>query len=78
MIAIPVKTTPTLEFGKPRVLFDGAYVVATNYLWIPDYDVAPDGRFMMIKWSEEELAPPSIHVVLNWFEELKQRVPVVN
>ena len=36
-------------------------------------------RFLMIKESEEqEEAPTQINVVLNWFEELKQRVPTRN
>jgi hypothetical protein len=44
------------------------------------YDVSPDGqRFLMIKGvttNEQGQTPPSenIVVVLNWFEELKQRV----
>jgi hypothetical protein len=42
-------------------------------------DIAPDGhRFLMIKESgaaEDRSAPAQIHVVLNWFEELKARVP---
>ena len=42
-----------------------------------DYDIAPDGeRLLMVlpaDGSDEEL--PSIHIVLNWFEELKERVP---
>jgi hypothetical protein len=38
-----------------------------------DYDLAPDGRFLMVKRSAEE--QPRLHVVLNWQEELKQRVP---
>ncbi len=41
-----------------------------------NYDVAPDGRrFVMIKESEQESASVQINVVLNWFEELKRRVP---
>ena len=44
------------------------------------YDVSPDGqRFLMVKEhaTESTPAPPStaIVVVLNWAEELKQRVP---
>ena len=38
----------------------------------------PDGqRFLMLKPNEQQ-APSvtQIHVVLNWFEELKRRVPV--
>jgi hypothetical protein len=40
------------------------------------YDVAPDGRFLMIKdiaAIDQTSAPASMIVVLNWFEELKQR-----
>jgi hypothetical protein len=29
----------------------------------------------MVKGSEQEAAPTQINVVLNWFEELKQKVP---
>ena len=46
------------------------------------YDVAPDGRFLMIKQGElggeEHATPPHIIVVQNWFEELKTRVPTDN
>ena len=43
-----------------------------------NYAVTPDGqRFLMIKESEEQTAT-QINVVLNWFEELKQRVPTGN
>ena len=38
------------------------------------YDVAPDGeRFLVVKRADN--AQPYVVVVLNWFEELKQRVP---
>jgi hypothetical protein len=39
--------------------------------------VSPDGqRFLMLKPSESaESSPKQINVVLNWFEELKQKVP---
>ena len=43
------------------------------------WDILPDGRFIGIVSSAED-APRSsyseIRLVLNWFEELKQRVPV--
>ena len=39
-------------------------------------DIAPDGqRFLMIQPVEPEQPPTQINVVLNWFEELKRRVP---
>ncbi len=38
------------------------------------YDVAADGRrFLMIKGQQAVVQ--QLHVVLNWFEELKRRAP---
>jgi Tol biopolymer transport system component len=75
MMAVDIATQPSFTSGKPRMLFEGPYIPAagTN----PNYDVSPDGqRFLMIKPSESaEAAQTQINVVLNWFEELKQKVP---
>jgi serine/threonine-protein kinase len=75
MMAVDVATQPTFAGGKPRVLFEGPYV--PNPATFPNYDVSPDGqRFLMLKPVEQtETAPTQINVVLNWFEELKQKVP---
>jgi hypothetical protein len=43
-----------------------------------NHDIAPDGRFLgVVTAGQGERAPtaPQIEIVLNWFEELKQRVP---
>ena len=43
------------------------------------FDVAPDGRFLMLKVGGGDAAtttPDSLIVVQNWTEELKRRVPV--
>jgi len=44
------------------------------------WDISLDGkRFLMIKESEISTAAgprPKINIVLNWFEELKERVPI--
>jgi Tol biopolymer transport system component len=81
VMAVPVETEPTFSAGKPRELFRGTFVAGVGMS--PAYDVHPDGkRFLMIKppqLQEEEPteAPPrKINIVLNWDEELKQRVPV--
>jgi Tol biopolymer transport system component len=75
MMAVEIATQPGFTAGKPRVLFEGDYVPTP--LQFPNYDVSQDGqRFLMLKPSEQEAAAPTqINVVLNWFEELKQRVP---
>jgi serine/threonine-protein kinase len=75
MMAVEVTTQPSFAAGKPRVLFEGAYVLSPRTL--ADYDVSSDGqRFLMLKGSEQTSALTQINVVLNWTEELKQRVPV--
>jgi serine/threonine-protein kinase len=74
MMAVDIATHPSFAAGKPRVLFEGRYEPspATS----PNYDVSPDGqRFLMLKSAEAGEAPTQINVVLNWFEELKRRVP---
>ena len=59
---------------SPEVLFEGPY--QPTLITIPNYDVSSDGqRFLMLKPSEQEQAETQINVVLNWFEELKRRVP---
>ena len=66
-----MRTDPTLELGAPQVLFAERDLFAPN--WRPDYDVAPDGRFLML--VENSTGPKTLHVVLNWFEELERLVP---
>jgi hypothetical protein len=39
------------------------------------YDVTRDGQRFLLNSLTEESAPSPITVVLNWQEELKQRVP---
>ncbi len=66
LMSVAITTQPELRVDTPRALFDleGALLG----------DIAPDGeRFLMIR---EEESGTQINIVLNWFEELKERVPV--
>jgi Tol biopolymer transport system component len=71
IMAVSLDTESELKVLDSKVLFQGNYLFCLN---CQTYDVAPDGRFLMIQDSLE-LAPPRINVILNWFEELKRRVP---
>jgi eukaryotic-like serine/threonine-protein kinase len=75
MMAVDIAAQPGFTAGTPRMLFEGGYQLAP--VPVANYDVSPDGqRFLMLKPSEQaESAPTQINVVLNWFEELKQKVP---
>jgi serine/threonine-protein kinase len=72
MMAVPIEMEPAFRAREQAQLFEGRFAM-TNY-FIAQYDVAPDGEhFVMIQ--DIETSPTQIHVVLNWFEELKARVP---
>ena len=78
MMVAPVETEPTFRPGNPNVLFD-----AQSFLLMPGpraFDIDPNGqRFLTIKQgrtTSEDAAPPQINIVLNWFQELTERVPV--
>jgi eukaryotic-like serine/threonine-protein kinase len=75
MMAVDIATQTGFTAGKPRILFEGQYLPTPATF--PNYDVSSDGqRFLMIKPMEQDQgAPTQINVVLNWFEELKQKVP---
>jgi Tol biopolymer transport system component len=61
--------------GSPRLLFEGHYQYSG--LVSSDYDVSQDGqRFLMVQPSGPEQNPTQIQLVLNWFTELQQRVPL--
>jgi serine/threonine protein kinase/Tol biopolymer transport system component len=77
MMAVEIAEQPNLSAGKPKVLFTGQYQPSPNPVPTANYDVSPDGqRFLMVKPSgQDQAAPTQINVVLNWFEELKQKVP---
>jgi eukaryotic-like serine/threonine-protein kinase len=84
VLVVPVKIEPTFSAETPRALFQGKYVSFRAVLTQVDFsswDINPDGkRFLMMKGLRAEGSagggPRKINIVLNWFEELKQRVPV--
>ena len=76
MMTVEVTTQPAFSAGRPRLLFERQYVSLQLPQTYQYYDVSPDGqRFLMVKESEQATYATQINVVLNWSEELKQRVP---
>jgi serine/threonine-protein kinase len=77
MFAVPLQSGPMLVAGQPQMLFEVTMAAIQGGSW--PYDVAPDGRFVIIRSGQAEIAGgagPEIVVVQNWFEELKRLVPV--
>ena len=79
MMAVDIATTPALRIGRPKALFDFdlkslAFVCSP----LRCYDVSPDGqRFFTTRTLPAPPVTPVTHInlILNWFEELKAKVP---
>jgi hypothetical protein len=67
MLVVDVTTADgTLELGASRRLFERPFDVDLGS-HLANYDVAPDGRFLMLQPAEPSRA---IRVVLGWSAEL--------
>ena len=72
VMAVTYDAKQEFEVGKPEVLFKNAYY--------SDWDIHPDSKkFLMMKETSDSKAEKSrsiINVIINWFEELREKVPV--
>ena len=73
---VSVKTSPMFQFTPPAPL-PRRFGLAPPQSPRP-YDMLPDGRVVSVDAASmaTEQRSQQIHVVLNWFEELKSRLPV--
>ena len=74
VMAVTIETEPEFRAGLPELLFEGAFLMDAG----PHrrYDAAADGdRFLMARFSRAD-ATYELQVVLNWTQELLERVPV--
>ena len=73
LVAVAVSTTPTFTFGDP-VAVPRRFAVSNPVTQRP-WDIARDGRILSVYDGSQAVAL-EIRVVLNWFDELRARVPV--
>jgi eukaryotic-like serine/threonine-protein kinase len=74
-MSVPVQAGATFTFGNATRLFDTTPYLVTSFQG-RSFDVSPDGRrFLMLKNIEQPIAA-QINVIVNWFTELKQKVPL--
>ncbi len=69
VMAASVTRAPEIDVSTPHELFDGPYTLDLS--GHQRYDVAPDGRFLMVENSEDF----RVVVVEGFFEELNRLVP---
>jgi serine/threonine-protein kinase len=77
VMSVKIQAGAELSFSAPERLFSGPYVMAQGG-GNQSYDVARDGRFLMIELpggAPATAASQNIVVVQNWTQELEQRVP---
>ena len=79
LAAVSVTTRPTFTFGNPVPVLLRLFVERGS-TFERNNDITPDGkRFLGVvaagQTASGAAAAPQIQVVLNWTEELKQRVP---
>jgi serine/threonine-protein kinase len=76
MMAAPVSAGPQLQIGEPQALFQRRGALAgLGTSWYTPWDVAPDGRFIMVRSVDPDRdAEVPLIVVENWFQELAAKV----
>ena len=82
-MAVSVKTEPSFNVVEHLRSFLQELMFKPTELEGSPWDIHPDGnKFLMMKppvsagATSPAEGPRKINIVLNWFEELKQRVPV--
>ena len=67
---VPIGTKTGFAAGMAQQVFQGIYYTSGHY-----FDVMPNGKqFVFIKEMEQAQAATQINVVLDWFDELKERM----
>ena len=72
MMMVSVDTKQAFHASRPKMLFEGDYAKPGGDA---QYDVAPDGkRFLVMKGQIEEKGAKKINGIVNWQEEVRQKM----
>jgi hypothetical protein len=70
MYAVPIRREPSFAPGMPVELFEQVFRIESETL--SNYDVAPDGRFLVVRNTAEESMAHHVNVVLDWLIEVRR------
>jgi hypothetical protein len=78
--SVDVRTEPTFSVGEKREKVPIAGSIHPTPALLRNYDIHPrTGEVLVVLPADSEAAredDPQINVVLNWFEDLRKRVPI--
>jgi len=72
LMAVTVTTAGAFSASSPRKLFDFPVSTMLSTDTSTTYDVAPDGRFLVVRSAAAEPMGGHLVVVLNWFQLLQR------
>ena len=72
LMVVSVQFEPSFSHGPPAMLFEGSYVSGAQR----SYDVSPNGQRLLMMKDMAQDGGQRISFVLNWDQELKERVPI--
>ena len=73
LMAVPFQSSDSaVSLGRPDPLFQSADLNFRGVAW-PQYDVSADGRRFLTATPVETDTPTTIRIVLNWYEEFRDR-----
>jgi predicted Ser/Thr protein kinase len=64
LMTVAVKTEPSFSAATPQLLFERN---------LADFDMARDGRILIVEAPDLSQATGRLNVVVNWFEEIRKR-----
>ena len=76
--SVEVVTEPNFAFRNEQPLPIEGFITVAGYR---NYDITPDGERLVMVFPADrteagDVSPPQINMILNWFQELTERVPV--
>ncbi len=68
LMEVPVEVDPTLGLGTAVQVFEGGFSLSRQR----NYDLAPDGRFVVLRRVEGDAGLPELRMLVNWQEEMRR------
>ncbi|MEO7454946.1 MAG: protein kinase [Gemmatimonadaceae bacterium] len=75
MMSASITPGATIRVGEPHVLFESGTLAERGVSWYTPWDVAPDGRFMLVRsvHAKGKVSTP-LTIMENWLDDANARV----